>query len=253
MHTDTRFNLTPQLILGVCLILFGTLLTLDRLNVLDAAVSFRYWPVVLIALGVWIVIERGPTGRRFPGIALIVVGWLLLLNTLGVLEVRVSELFLPAIILFVGARLLMQTPGRMRERHRVPGMPAVEGRPAPAGSDATVSMFAILGGDRRASTDKAFRGGDITSFMGSTHLDLRQAAIAPGEQAVINIFAFMGGHELWVPSGWNVSIEVIPLLGGVEDKRLPPVLDATPRAPNEAASRLVLRGVVVMGGLAIKN
>ena len=65
------------------------------------------------------------------------------------------------------------------------------------------------------------------------------------------MFVMMGGHELWVPSGWTVVIEVMPILGGVEDKRLPPVLD--PARATEAAPRLVLRGIVVMGGLTIKN
>jgi Cell wall-active antibiotics response 4TMS YvqF len=113
-------------------------------------------------------------------------------------------------------------------------------------------MFSVLGSDRRTSRDKPFRGGDVTSFIGGTQLDLRQAIIEPGEQAEINIFVMMGGHELWVPSSWTVVVEVMPLLGGVEDKRLPPVLDPA-RAPNEAAPRLVLRGIVVMGGLTIKN
>lgn len=255
MPTDTRLNLTPQLIIGVCLILFGTLLTLDRMQLVDAGRSLRYWPVVLIALGSWIVIERGPTGRSFPGYAMIFIGALLLLNALGVARVRFWELFWPMVIVLVGARLIMQTPRRRHERHRLRGLPEGQSGPAlaPAGTDGTISMFAVLGSDERAISDKAFRGGDVTSIIGGTQLDLRQAAIAPGEQAVINVFVMMGGHELWVPSGWTVVIEVMPILGGVEDKRLPPVLDPAARAANGAPPRLVLRGIVLLGGLTIKN
>ena len=173
MQTDTRPNLTPQFVFGVCLILFGIVLTLDRLQVLDAAVSLRFWPVVLIALGGWMVIERRAPGRSVPGYALIGIGALLLLDAMGVVRVRVWELFWPAIILFVGARLIMQ-PGGRRERHRLRGLAAGEGGPAPTGGDGTISMFAVLSGDKRASSDKAFRGGDVTSIIGSTHLDLRQ-------------------------------------------------------------------------------
>ena len=76
--------------------------------------------------------------------------------------------------------------------------------------------------------------------------------IEPGEQAVINVFAMMGGHEVWVPSGWTVVSEVMPVLGSVEDKRLPGARRDT-ASPNRRTPRLVLRGVVVMGGLTIKS
>jgi hypothetical protein len=71
MQTDSRLNLTPQLIIGVCLILFGVLLTLDRLQIADAGTTLRYWPTALIALGGWIVAERGLTGRSLPGYLMI--------------------------------------------------------------------------------------------------------------------------------------------------------------------------------------
>jgi hypothetical protein len=47
--------------------------------------------------------------------------------------------------------------------------------------------------------------------------------------------------------------EVMPVLGGVEDKRLPPVVNTASAVVNAAPPRLVLRGVVALGGLAIKN
>ena len=42
--------------------------------------------------------------------------------------------------------------------------------------------------------------------------------------------------------------DVVPLLGGVDDKRLPPI-EALP----EPSPRLRLRGFVLMGGVVIKN
>ena len=223
--------------MGVCLVLFGVLLTLDRLQILDGQTSLRFWPVVLIGLGAWIVIERRDTGWSLPGIMMVGVGFLLLLNAFGV-RVRFWELFWPLIILLVGVRLIVQSPGR---------------RPtSSAAGSGTVNMFSVLGGSQRSSNDKPFRGGEITSILGGTHLDLRQATIEPGGEAVINVFAMMGGHEVWVPSGWTVASEVMPLLGNVEDKRLP-ALDPTPRSAADTAPRLVLRGIVIMGGITIKN
>ena len=254
MQTDSRLNLTPQFIIGVCLILFGVLLTLDRLQIADAGSTLRYWPIALLALGGWIVAERGLNGRSFPGYVMIAIGSLLLLNSFGVVRVRFWELFWPVIIVLLGTRLIMQTPDRRHKRHCVRSLDASQTGSAAASStsDGTISMFSVLGGAQRTSNDKPFRGGDITSIVGGTQLDLRQATIEPGQEAAINVFAMMGGHEIWVPSGWTVVSEVTPILGGVEDKRLP-AIDTAPRASAEGIPRLVLRGVVLLGGLTIKN
>ncbi|HUP39363.1 MAG TPA: DUF5668 domain-containing protein [Vicinamibacterales bacterium] len=210
---------------------------------------------MFIALGAWIVADRGPGGRRLPGFVMIGVASLLLLNNFGIVRVRVWELFWPLVIVLVGAKLLMQRPGLWRDRHGRPGVHAPHTTEAVgnvSSSDGTISMFSVLGGSKRASDDKPFRGGEITALMGGTHLDLRQATIEPGEHAVINVFSMMGGHEIWVPPGWTVVLDVMPVLGSVEDKRLP-AIDTTPRPPNYTPPRLVLRGVVVMGGVTIKN
>ena len=249
MPPDTRLNLSPQFVLGVFLILFGALLTLDRMQVLDAANSLRYWPLVLIALGTWIVIERGGTGRSLPGYGMIVIGALLFLDALGFVRVRFWELFWPMIIVLVGARLIMHTTGPKRERHRLRS--SVDGEaalwPASTSGDGTINMFALLGSDKRASGAKIFSGAEVTSILSGTHLDLRQAVIEPGHEAVINIFIMLGGHEVWIPQGWTVVIEVMPILGGVEDKRLPAVLSPAGGPTTAAAPRLVLRGLVLHG------
>jgi len=249
MSIDTRYNLTPQLVVGVCLVLFGSLLTLDRMGLFEAAASLRLWPIILIAFGLWRVIERRESGRTLSGYVLAFVGSLLLLNNWGLLRVRFWELIWPAIIVFFGIRLIMQRPGRPRDPSRT-GPNAF--MPVSADGSGTISMLSFFGANKRTCNDKPFRGGEMSSIVGGTQLDLRQATIEPGQQAVIEILSILGGHELWVPSGWVVVNNVVPVLGGVEDKRLPPV-DADAQLPTDARPRLVLTGFVVLGGLIIKN
>ena len=76
-------------------------------------------------------------------------------------------------------------------------------------------------------------------------LDLREAAVANGVEAIVDVTAVMGGYEIRVPETWNVVVDVVPFMGGYEDKTRHP---ADPSAP-----RLRLRGFVMMGGLEVRN
>ena len=59
------------------------------------------------------------------------------------------------------------------------------------------------------------------------------------------MFAWWGGIELVVPEDWHVVSEVTPVMGGVED--------STHFTGGEPATTLVVRGLVVMGGVEIRN
>ena len=104
-----------------------------------------------------------------------------------------------------------------------------------------VSALAIMGGVVRGNNSQAFEGGDLTAIMGGCEIDLRQASIRRDE-AVIDVFAFWGGIDIKVPEDWTVMTRVTPLMGGVEDKTR-----AATQPP--AGKRLVLRGIVIMGGI----
>lgn len=108
---------------------------------------------------------------------LIVVG-ALLLSSLGLARVRLWELFWPVMIVLIGARLIMHTPGQRRSRHHIRGLDgSIDHAPASGAGDGIVSMFSVLGSDQRASQDRVFRGGEVTSVLSGTQLDLRQAVI----------------------------------------------------------------------------
>ena len=97
-------------------------------------------------------------------------------------------------------------------------------------------MFSVLGSDQRTSNDKPFRGGEITSILGGTQLDLRQATIEPGQRSGHQRLRHDGRPRNVGPSGWTVVIEVMPILGGVEDKRLPAVRHRAAALPTERAA-----------------
>ena len=223
-------RITGQLILGAAIAIAGVLFTLDNLRILHARDYLRFWPVVLIAIGLVHVSQAKTAAGTIGGGIWILAGTVLIGNRLGLIDANIWN-FWPLILVLVGARIVWQT----MNANRVPD---------PGDTGATVSAIAVMGGFERRVTSHQFRGGEITAFMGGGKLDLRDAMPAGG-QVVINIFSMMGGFEIVVPDTWRVISEVTPFMGGIEDR--------SRTSTNPAAPCLVLRGFIMMGGVTLKN
>jgi hypothetical protein len=226
--SGTRSHVTPQLIMGLIVILVGVLFTLDNLGVIEGHEYLHYWPVGLVAVGgLKLAQSRGGPGT-LTALLLIGAGTWLLLESAEVISVRLRDLW-PLLLVFFGGSLVWQG---LRGRH-----------PRDADSASTISGLAVLGGIHRGNNSRAFRGGNLTAILGGCEIDLRQAAI-DGE-AVLDVFAMWGGIEIRIPEAWSVSGRIVPILGGFEDKTRP--------ASGAANHRLVVRGFAIMGGIEIKN
>jgi len=226
-HPGLRF--TPQLLMGLLIILIGVLFTLDNLGLTVAERYIRYWPAGLIAVGV-LKLWQSRGGSTFGALVAITVGTWLLLESLGLVFVRFWEMW-PLLLVIFGASMVWQ------------GLRGGRRHAATDDQNDTVSALAVLGGVNRGNNSRAFKGGDLTAVMGGCEIDLRQAAIE-GE-AVFDVFAMWGGIEIRVPDNWTVIGRVTPILGGFDDKTRP--------APQANPQRLVIRGVVIMGGVEVKN
>jgi hypothetical protein len=213
-------------------------MTLDRLDIINAGRALRFWPLMFIGLGATMLAARRDGSGRFWGWSWLFLGSWLLLNSIGLVNVGFWELLFPLLLILLGSSLVMQT---VRRRERAAHV-SEESDPS--------NLFAVMSECKRALPGP-FRGGTMTAIMGGCILDLRQAVMAPGEEAVIDVIAVMAGHELVVPSHWTLVDRLVPIAGGVSDKRLPPVPDLTAAAL--PPPRLVLKGYCVMGGLTIKS
>jgi hypothetical protein len=114
----------------------------------------------------------------------------------------------------------------------------------PSNSAHRVSMFALMGAVTRRVNGTPFYGANMTAVMGGIQLDLTHAQLP--EDAIIELFAFWGGIEIWVPRDWIVVNQGFALMGSIEDKT-----GNLPQRPGQP--RLVLRGMALMGGVEIKN
>jgi predicted membrane protein len=218
-------GITPRLLLGLAIMLAGVLLALDNLGLMDASVFFRFWPVILIALGVVKLTTAARGGRPQGGVFWIILGGGLLAFNLGYLNWPRLWAFL---FVFVGASIVWR---------------AIR-RPLPKSEPGTgIDMMALLGGAKTVSNSPDFRGGQAFAFMGGCEIDLRRARIVQGEVA-LDVFAFWGGIEIRVPEEWEVVNRVNAVLGGSDNKT---------RIEPGTRQRLVLTGTVIMGGVEVKN
>ncbi|MDP9010815.1 MAG: cell wall-active antibiotics response protein [Pseudomonadota bacterium] len=251
---------SPKFVIGVFLVLMGVVLALDQLRLVQADHLLRFWPAALIILGL-VMLRRGERQSALRALVLIVVGGWLLLNTLGLVSLDLWGFIWPLLLVFIGARIMMHNQGSGSNASRdLPGAASPmagttstgqtgPGGYAPAapnsGEPVHTSMFSLLSGSKRRWGKSVFRGAEATAFMGGCELDLRDALMSSGELAVIDVFVIMGGVNIFVPPNWTVSLEVVPLMGGVHDK--------TRSVPSNPAQHLLVRGTVVMGGVEISN
>lgn len=232
----TGFRFTPQAVLGLLIVVLGLLLTADNLGWADTEFFiWRYWPAILVAVGLAKVAKgRGSSGWLF-GTILMLVGTGMLVDRIFQLAIDVGDWW-PMLIVLMGVVIILRAVGGPRTA----GQP---GSPSPASAEATFSEFAMWSGKQRRVASTAFRHADLTAIMGGIELDLRQAATANGE-AVVDLFVMWGGVEIWVPPDWAVSNQVGLLMGGAEDKST---------GTQDARHRLIVRGFVLMGGVDIKT
>lgn len=212
-----RLRVTTNAAFGVCLILLGTTLLLDRMQFLDAQqILFRFWPVAIMLVGAALVIESFQRAGATPAAA-------------------EQPLRLGHVIAWTFVALFMWN-----------FVPRFTTSTRGDASD-TSSLAAVMSRHQHVSNAAVFRGAEVTAVMGRADLDLRKTSPPPDAEATIEVFALMGGVTIFVPEDWQVDMRATPIMGGARDRRKGS-RNTVPGAP-----RLVIRGLVLWGGLEIRS
>jgi cell wall-active antibiotic response 4TMS protein YvqF len=213
-----RTNPIPRLIWGAAVLALGLILWLDRMHKVRAGDILQWWSVFLIAFGLAHLVER----RWFAAAVMILFG-LAFLPSVPHLYVRQVLALTPLVITIGGVTLVMQA---LR--------PPIKGA-------TTFQAVAVMGGSGRTVGGNDVVSGDAIAVMGGCEI-----TIAPGtREAVVDVLAFWGGIEIRVPRGWTVESHVTPILGAF--------VDNTVATEASGASRLVVRGSVIMGAVDVKH
>lgn len=111
------------------------------------------------------------------------------------------------------------------------------------GTHESDDISAILGGASQANKSEDYKGGKVTAIMGGVEIDLRKSIIK--KEATLDVFVLMGGVELRVPENVVVKTKAAAILGGIENKSQ---VVETKNAPI-----LYVTGEVILAGVEIKR
>ena len=259
MTTPASPRTTGRIVAGAILLGLGVLFLLDNFGLVDAGNLFRYWPLILLGLGLTKLIAPGRPEERVGGVVLTILGGAFFLRALHIPWFRL-RLFWPVLLLVLGASLLwqalrgrrsllpgMQDLGEYARMGAKAGLEATRSLSAdPADAGAILKEFALMGGGERMVRSQNFRGGEITAIMGGFQIDLRGAGMA-GDSATVEVFTLFGGVEFKVPQAWNVVVSGTPILGMVTNSTSPIRDESSP------AKTLIVSGSAIMGGIEVKN
>lgn len=238
MSGDPVNRQRSRVVFGAFIVVVGLFALLDNLHLFDSRLVQPYWPLVFVALGALKLSKPPGPGGWLIGGALVLAGAGMTLQNLGLIHFEWRQLW-PVALILAGLRLIAKGI-RVRGGAACSGAPGRHEERLEHGS--RIDASATLSGLVLKNDSQEFSGGDISTVMGAVEIDLRQAAIA--SEAVLHLSVIMGGVEIKVPREWSVAVNGTPLLGGIEDKTVPPM---TP------GRKLIIEGSVIMGGVEISN
>ncbi len=242
------WHISPQVVFGLAIVFFGLALTAGNLGIAPRVTRIiQFWPMVFTAAGLAMALDRDSSGsRRTFGAFLIVAGVWQTANLAFGFNIYIDD-YWPLLLVLLGVFLITRSVRRSSAQSPEASAPGTFGAPAMAagqdGRDEVVSAFALMSGVKRNVYSPAFRRANLTAIMGGVELDLRQSTAVGGE-SVIDVFAMWGGIVIRVPADWQVASEVVPLMGGVDDRS---------GHVQPSRHRVVIKGVAVMGGVEVKS
>ena len=111
-------------------------------------------------------------------------------------------------------------------------------------SDDYIDTTSIFAGVHKKVVSKNFKGGDITTVLGGSEIDLSQADFTGTIH--LDVTQIMGGTKIIVPPHWEVRSEITAVFAGFEDKRQQPSITNPEKV-------LIIDGTSILGGIELKN
>ncbi len=230
---------------GVVLLIIGSVLLLDRMDIIEFSWIFS-WPFILIGIGIFSIIRHGFSNGF--GLIMLLVGSFFLLRREGLIPSEYYDYLLPAGIILIGLYLIFRRSSRYGNS-KIDSDKEFETNAEISDAKVVESDYiraeAVFASVQRRLITKDFKGGKITTAFGGADIDLSKAEIQ--DSAVLDVEVTFGGLKLIIPPHWEIQADVSNVFSGIEDKRAFPSVDAVDR------KILYIKGSVSFGGLEFKS
>ena len=234
-YRDGNWRSHSGLVPGIILVAIGALFFLHNLQIVYIRDWVRFWPAILIAVGIVKLVDSPFAGGRTAGGVLVAVGGVLLAQTLGYLDgLQIHDLW-PLILIGIGLMMLFQRSWDWKDNWG--------NRVVSAGR---LNDTTVFGGGKRKIVSENFQGGIVSAVFGGFELDLRKANME-GDSAVLQLDAVFGGIELRIPENWSAVVQGTGIFGGYSDE------SSHPSEQTPGVKHLIIKGGAVFGGVVVKN
>jgi len=214
-------NIDTKNWLGILFVVIGGLLVLDNFNIfrIDFSRLIFSWHSIFIIAGI-IILSKSKNSA--VGVILLIIG---IFGTarhffLPYFHLSFRDIW-PLIIIIVGLYIIFRKNGsaQPKEQNWQTFDNCSQNNSAfSASSSDYINDSTLFTSSSKIVTSSNFRGGKISTIIGSTNIDLTQSTLAPGENN-LELSILFGSCNITVPRNWKIITNVSAVFGGFEDKR----------------------------------
>lgn len=243
-HYDTaahiRHHKNKRIMFGAFIILAGIFILAKKIGV--PFIHYPIWPIVLIVVGIVSGIKHN-FRRPFSWI-LILIGTLHLIPRFTIFGILSTHFIFPIILMGVGLYVIFKPKRNLKHCARFNGYRRERFTAATIHDEDSIALDVAFGERTNIITSKQFKGGTIDASFGNAKVNLLQAE---GETPItIDVNISFGGLEIYVPSHWDIVLEIDDSFASVEDKRYI-------RTQAETPMKLILTGKCSFGSVTVKS
>lgn len=205
------------------------------------------WEMFLIFLGALFLFRRHVVG----GIVLIFIGGFFILPKLTAISGNYIQMYWPVLLILLGVILLFSRFNRRKQvftrNTTYLHQSASDGSESGTRDHYSIQKDVSFASDELVVLDPEFEGGKVNVTFGEVKIDLRRTSLAVSE-VVIEVNVSFGNIIFYVPSDWNVKLQLNSVFGGFEDKRIFPLENQI-----DQRKTLLIVGSTAFGGGELRN
>ncbi len=242
-----------KVFVGMAFLILGSFLLLRSLDILFLPRWIFSWPVILIALGTFMGLQKG--FRNPTPYMLIFIGFIFLTHRIFP-EWNFNQFLWPVLLIGFGLWMIFARNLHSCNRKNFGSWDKRVNKPDGDNSIQTgynstsstgedrIDSVSIFGGVKKNIISKNFQGGEIVNFFGGSEINLIQADF--NGKIKLDVVQVFGGTKIIIPSNWTVQSEMTAIFAGIEDKRPPQTTASTDKI-------LIIEGTSIFGGIDIRS